>query len=549
VRVTTRLVLVDVVVTDKSGQLLTNLPAEAFTVLEEGKPQPLASFQQPAPAAASAARVGQALPPNVYSNRPELHMPPGPLTFLLIDTLNTPVRDQGFARDQLLKYVATQLRGDQRVAVLTLGESLQVLQDFTGDPRLLLAAMDGFRPQRSIEESVTEATKRLPRFRNFKERRGEIDLAPLQKLVSSLHDFYEESARTALEVRVAKTIAAFQVIARAAGGQPGRKNLVWVTAAFPIAQTGKIVKLGGPDAGHKGQVSVERTFEEDLKRVAAELTDAQVAVYPVDARGLVGSTLADASTTGTDELGLVRTGESYGSQIRQSTASLQETQASMQQVADHTGGRVFANANDLEKAVGLSLAEGEKCYTLAYYPQTGKWDGKFRKIDVQVAGAGFTVRHRNGYFAVDPGGKLTKEEKKQRELDLANAMSPGTPLSTLVVFDARALPSGGAGKQTVPVEFLVDPRTLATEQKNDGGHVYHLEFHVAAYAAGGKLADGKGSSLDVPLKAADHAAVQQSGFPFRAELSLASGTYTLRFAVRDNRTGLLGSAEGSLTIP
>src|SRR5258708_7137344 len=160
VRVTSRLVLVDAVVTDKSGQRIKGLTKDDFTVLENGKPQKVSvfSFESVAPPA----QQMPALPANVYTNRPEYDMPKGPLTLVLLDGLNTPAADQGYARSQILKYLGTQLQPGQPVAVYTLAGSLRLLQDFTGDVALLKAAVEHFNPQVSVELQVENVSAVLP---------------------------------------------------------------------------------------------------------------------------------------------------------------------------------------------------------------------------------------------------------------------------------------------------------------------------------------------------------------------------------------------------
>src|SRR6266700_2344516 len=160
VRVTTRLVLVDAVVTDKSGQRIKDLKREDFTVLENGKPQKISAFSFESPEVSP--RQAPDLPPNVHTNRPEYDMPKGPLTIVLLDGLNTPVADQGYARSQILKYLGTQLQPGQPVAVYTLAGSLRLLQDFTGDVALLKAAVEHFSPQTSIDLQMENISAVIP---------------------------------------------------------------------------------------------------------------------------------------------------------------------------------------------------------------------------------------------------------------------------------------------------------------------------------------------------------------------------------------------------
>ena len=111
IRVSTRVVLVDVVATNNSGAAVSDLKPEDFTVEESGHKQKIAFFTPPEP---EQTQQPAPLPPNVYSNRPEYTTPAGPLTVILIDALNTPVRNQQYAREQLLRYAATQHHRDAR---------------------------------------------------------------------------------------------------------------------------------------------------------------------------------------------------------------------------------------------------------------------------------------------------------------------------------------------------------------------------------------------------------------------------------------------------
>src|SRR6202158_4235737 len=159
VRVSARLVLVDAVVTDKSGQRITGLTKDDFTLLENGKPQKISAFSFEVPESPS---PRPPLPPNVYTNRPEYDMPKGPLTILLLDGLNTALADQGYARSQMLKYLGTQLQPGQPIAVYTLAGSLRLLQDFTGDVALLKVAVEHFNPQVSVQMQVENITSVMP---------------------------------------------------------------------------------------------------------------------------------------------------------------------------------------------------------------------------------------------------------------------------------------------------------------------------------------------------------------------------------------------------
>lgn len=549
-RVTTRLVIVDVVVTDKNGQHLKDLTARDFTLLENGKPQRIAAFslEQTGLAGNGGRPRPVPLPAHVYTNRPEYQMPPAIPTVLLIDALNTSMQDQAFARLQLLRYLGTQLKPDRPISVIALGQSLRVLQDFTDDPDLLRTAVENFRPEQSRQLALGNVEGQAPPpARAIAESRALT--ASVERATRNLFQFYNEQASVALNVRVAQTLAAFQLVARTVAGFPGRKNLVWVTAGFPLVRTRVVPKFSAsadqPNLGMNME-TVDRSYEDDLQRTASLLTDAQVAVYAVDARGLVGSTLSDASKPGTDALGSLITGAEFGTQVAKNTSQVRETQATMDELAQQTGGLVFTSRNDIDHAVALSMSDTSSYYVLGYYPESSKWDGKFRKIQANVDQPGVEVRHRRGYYAVGPG--QSEKNGKEKEAELMLAMSPSSPPATMVVFDARVIPPGPSGHMQVPVEFLVNPRTLSYDEEKGGSRGYDVEFHVAAFAPDGKVVAHRDEGVSPTLKAKDCERIDQQGFPYRLELGLSPGRYQLRLAVRDGRTGFLGTTDVSLIL-
>ena len=542
-RVSTRLVLVDVSVTDKAGKHVKNLAASDFKILEDGKAQRVTLFsaEQPQASPAPASPI-PSLPPNVCTNRPEYAMPPGGLTILLLDTLNTRAQDQGYVRTRMLHFLDTQLAAHDRIAVFRLGQSLRELQDFTDDPELLRDAVKEFTPEKPGQLDVEAVEKRLP----HPHESGGTSAQTAQRLMTmltQLREFYSEQANFALDERVQKTMAAFRILARAVGGHPGRKNLIWVSAAFPLTSAHKVVQykadLSDPNRTEAiSEIDLQHSYIADFHRTVALLADAQVAVYSVDARGLVGSMVSDAEDSGANEMSEFKTGAEYGEEISKQSAALIDSQATMTQFAAETGGRVYKNRNDIDHAVGLSIRDGAAYYSLGYYPQDKHWNGKFRKIQVQVDRPGLEIHYRHGYYAAP---LETNSQQAEQTADIASALAPASPEATLVVFDAKVSPPVQSAKMQVPVEFLVDVSTLSAAEDKDGKREYTVEFHAAAFAADGKIAAHQDIKFKAAIKQQDYAAMRKQGLPFHTELELPPGRYQIRLAVRDDRTGFLGT--------
>lgn len=538
-RVNVRLVLADAVVRDNKGNLVTGLRPKDFTVLEDGKPQEVTTFSFERPAEMNRALLSRRvnLPPNVTTDRPEYRVPSGVPVIVLIDALNTRMQDQSRARMELLKYISAQLKPGQPIAVYTLGSSLRRLQDFTDDPALLKAAIETFTPNESVEQQVSRIDKEIPQF-------SDSGKANALLLAERMKEFFEDAASVGIDMRVGMTLTALQAIARAVAGLPGRKNLVWVTSSFPLATYTHIVKYSADGDSAPNRVGINELYEGRVHETDSKLSDAQVAVYPVDARGLIGELQGGAENQGVDASGQLIGGTEFAQQQQTASNSLQETQATMNQVASDTGGRVFTNQNQLDHSVALSVDDGEAYYLLGYTP-TSKADGKFHKIEVKVNRPDVTVRARRGYYA----NPMTEDSKTQKQLDaeVGMAMQLGSPLASGVTFDARVMPSTAAAKTKVGIDFIIDPSTVSFQDAG-GGKQLALEFHAAAYDAQGKLAGHKDVLIKPILKSNQYAAIKQQGIPYHTELELEPGNYTLKLGVVDQRTGMIGTADLRLML-
>ena len=563
IRVQTRVVLVDVLATDNSGKAVTDLKPEDFTVEDAGHKQKVAFFSLEQPSSATAP---EALPPNVYSNRPEFNRASGPLTVLLIDMLNTPVTNQGYARAELLKYIDQQFGAGQRIAVYALGNQLRKMQDFTSDPAVLRAAIEKVVPQVLSKGAPgtpgeTRISSALGGLTGPHGETGPAQAAAIGAALRSVQDFQSAEVTSALQVRMGATVESLRMLSRILTGYRGRKNLVWVAAAFPFSLTPQdtevvsaFARVDDPTAppplpnelaASTTANQVEHSFNDEIRKTTTMLSEAQVAIYPVDAKGLLGASIADASRSGLNAVGLLEQGHEFGSAVRHSTEGLAANQAVMSDLATQTGGRAFTNRNDIDNAVALASADAASYYTLGYYPDKKKFDGGYHKIKIQTARQGARLRYRNGYFALD----TTSPNKKQRESETGNLLRSTAVNSTMVYFDALVVPPAvSANPAKVPVKFRVQPSSFTSEEAGGGRRKINLDFFIAVLAKDGRMLNTSGNTVDATLEAEQFAQLQQMGLLVPMELELAPGDYDLRLAVRDNRTGYLGSLTAPVSI-
>lgn len=540
IRVNTRLVLVDVVVTDKQGHRLTGLKPQDFTLQERGKTQKIAFFSTPQQAQqhAEPAQLG----PGIYSNKPEYRSSGGPIVAMVLDGANTPFKDQAYARLQMLKYVREQFKPDQRMAIFALTGSLGVLQDFTTDPQVLIAALQKFRPQEPAFQAplpppLTSAGLTAP---------GTAAAAAIARAEGATAAFESAQVYYALESRVQSTLQGMRSLARILGGLPGRKQIIWLTAAFPfelipenrnVSDAELLADLPTIDIRQKNvdtravgsYAATERGLHaQEIRAVAAQMANAQIAVYPVDVRGLASGIEFQREDSAN------RQAQSLSLRAIVRMDDVSASQQTMREMAAETGGQAYVNQNEIRAGVALALADNGATYTLGYYPEDKKWDGAYRSLKVKVNRDGAEARYRRGYFAIDP----TRQKDKKSDQAVAEALRDGMP-ATQVTFSAQVKP-GENGK--LQVSFLVDPNTVSAEDASGGSKKINFVLYAAAFSPEGKMLTSHSIKVDQTFDAATYQKIiQQGGMLVPMELDATPGKNALRLAVQDVRTGLVGS--------
>lgn len=510
VRVSTHLVLVDAVVTDKHNQPVLGLKAEDFTVQEKGKRQKIAFFSVPAQAGSRPAVPS--LPPGTYSNRPEYRAPHGPATVIVLDVANTPFQDQNYGRLQMLKFVREQHQAGQSMAIFTLTNRLWLLQDFTDDPGVLSKALLRYEPGEPIISPGTTGAVLTPLPAG----------SALAGAYAEVQRFQEVEVAYFMDRRIDTTLLAMRSLARILGGIPGRKNVIWLTAGFPFSLfPDDLSQLDLPrsdpmSCGSAGCVTMPNSrigapagarhdqYADRIRDVAAQLASSQLAIYPVDVRGLETKASVNSITS----------------------------QMTMEEMAWETGGRAFVNRNDVHNGVAMALQDNSASYTIGYYPDNKKWDQKYRTISVKVNRVGVEVRHRHGYFAVDP----TATKERQPAQELTEALLDKAP-DTLVTFDAMVTP---ADKGKTRVDFLIDPSSISVEDVT-GGKKVDVDLYAAIVSTGGKLLASQSMRLDHTFPLDIYQKILQQGMRVHIDLDSPAGKNELRMAVRDGRTGYLGT--------
>jgi VWFA-related protein len=506
-RASTHLVQVNVVVHDKHGEPITSLKKEDFTVLERGKPQQVALFSINGTAPAAPATP---LPPHIFSNAVAVrgNVPTG-VTVILLDLVNTGFLDQQRARESVRAFLM-QIQPQDRIAIYTLGQKgLVLLHDYSSDAASLVARLHEARG----ELSTTLDASTL----NDDDQQDLVDMG--------LQDVAEAEQRAAdffTTNRIVNTLTAFEAIARHLAGIPGHKSLVWVSGGIPL----QIGFDEMPEAGGTFSNRDRRVFTPEMDAAARALNDSGIAVYPVDARGLLPP--APFSST-------ARRAPPKMPTIGKANANID----TMTELAERTGGRAAFNTNDLGRAIRRAVDDGRVSYTLGYYSTDERQDGKFRDIKVMVDRPNADVRARKGYFALRPAD--TSAATRDREIREA----VWSPLeATELPFDAR-VDLLSDPPDTVNVFIQLKAGVVALSKDADRWKDTLEAIFVQRDAHDKVLSSAELETLPLSLTEDRFRQASQQGLIFQHRVKREPSAAVLRIIVRDEASG----AVGSITVP
>ncbi len=564
----TNLVIEDVVVTDANHNPVHNLKAGDFTVTEDGQVQHIRTFEEHSPASSASAK-SVAIPkvaPGIFTNFSTVPKE-GPVNLLLLDTLNTPLRDQFFVRSQLLDYVK-KASGTQ-IAIFGLSRRLSILQGFTTNPDLLKAALTnksaiksssllddpnggggGVSPS-ALSDALTASG-------------GNAEDPNLQQTIANVQQFEAETSSFQLQQRVRYTLDALNELARYLAGIPGRKNLIWFSGSFPLS----VKPDGDLQNSFAGTLNLDAEFRETMNLLARS----QVAVYPIDARGLTTSPVYGVASSGAK---YAQGPQAAGKDELKFAQQIGQENETMRQMAEDTGGRVFVNTNGLTEAVAKAVEAGSSYYTVTYSPTNLETDGKFRRLSVELSNKelrdkSLALSYRRGYYAADPEGiaKASNTEPpatSQSPTPLVDrVMMRGAPTPTQILFTVRVLPASQSTEEKLApgnslttdgeklkgefrrysIDLVADQRSLVFAQTPDGMHHGAFEFLTAVYDQTGTLINRTGNTVHADLSTANFAHFLQTPLSFNQDISVpVKGEYFLRIAIHDLGSDRAGAVE------
>jgi hypothetical protein len=271
-----------------------------------------------------------------------------------------------------------------------------------------------------------------------------------------------------------------------------------------------------------------KNFMPELERVARALNQSNLAIYPVDARGLLIPSEFDSSRA--------HPFSHYSPAI--DTGVGQDEQVTMSVPAERTGGRAFRNTNDIQGAICRTLSESRFTYLVGFYPDHGSWNGQFHELKLRVKKSDFVLRYRKGYFAL-PDPPYTAAEARYA---LQAAMWSPVDATSLGI-QARIVTIDTAARK-LDLRVNLDASQLRFGQLN-GKHTGSIDAIYLQLGPGDAVEAADPLSYNLDLSEKGYQEILHRGYELRAPLLIRPTTMTLRILVRDGSSGALGS----VTIP
>lgn len=512
IRVSVRLVQVSVVAHNSAGEPLTDLTKDDFEILDNGKPQAIRFFAQETRSAPAVLFVP--LPEHVFSNRMEnkVKMAPG-VTIVLFDLLNTRFTDQVNAKKQLIR-VLQQIQPGQRIGVYVLARKVTVLHDFTDNPAQLAAVLTRLEGRESHELTGAEGNQQ-ERATDFSTANGRF--AEVEQLLNGAKNVAQDYFNVD---RATVTFKAFESIANHVAPAPGRKSLVWISGSFPftLGVTQKDFENLATDSPNREHGSFQVLFDLAMRAV----NNAELAIYPVDARGLILPTGYDAGNAA----GVPR------NSTRNTPAPELPNLDTMENLASKSGGRVFFNTNDLQKAISTALDDGRVTYTLGFYP-TSEPDDKFHTLKVQVRRKGVSLRYRQGYLALAQSSGDADPKAKLRE-------ALASPVDAAAIGITVKVEQPQSRNEAWNLITSIDSHDLVVEQQGEKW-VGHLQIVYSVQADTGKELGGLLDNVNLDLKPEIWSEIIAKGLVLRKKFNPPDEARKVRIAVYDLSTGRIGS--------
>lgn len=501
-KVNSDLVLTNVVVRDKkTGAVVRGLTARDFTILENGKPQRISSFDfesvdQAAPLNEATisgqsifkAKTGVASPEELRNHR---------LIVMFFDLTSMQPEDIERAQEAARHYINAQMQPADIVAVASLNTDLSLDQDFTQNKQLLLQAVNRYSGAASagLQSGATSTTNQVEDATAFSPDESEFN-----------------------DLNTDRELFAIATIAKSLAGVTEKKSMLYFSG-------------GIQRDGIENQASLRSAINAAVR--------ANLSIYSVDARGLeaVGP-LGDASA------GSLRGANGYnGTALQNNLDSNFNTQEVMDTLSSDTGGKAFFDSNDFSPAFQQIQHDTSAYYVLGFRSTDPRRDGRYRRLSIKVDRSDVKVEYRHGYYAP---ADFKHSNRQDREQQLEDQLASDLPATDVAVYLEAWYFRTGEGHYYIPISIVVPGSQIPFVRGGDRDKATLDVIGEVKDASGRVIGQARQT---VKLSVDQSQQVRQKNVEYSTGFNLPIGKYHLKFVVRENETGRMGSFETDITVP
>jgi len=507
VHVTSELVLVNVVVRDKKGNLVRGLKKEDFTVLEDGKRQTISTFDfenvdELKTAGAAEATVSGTAPDGALLRPSEktaaLDARDRRLMLLFFDFSGMDPEQIDRSVDAAKKFVQTRMLPADLIALVSLATNMRVDLDFTDDKTKVLGALTSYTSGQGqgFDNGATGSAE------------GAAETSGAFTADDTDYNTFNADRK----------LLALQAIMQSLGKISQKKAIIYFSNG--ISQNGE-------------------DNQSALRAATASAVKANVSIYPVDIRGLQafppGGEAQNASLHGQSAYN--------GAAVLNDLNNNASTQDTLSTLASDTGGKAFFDSNDFSGVFSQVQKDSSAYYVLGFTSTNALKDGRFRHLKVQLNRQDLKLDYRSGYYAGRDFEHLNRADREQQIQDeLASELSQ----TDVAVYAGAAYFRQDDSHYYLSVSLVIPGSQIPFVQAKD-------KDNATIDVIGEVRADGKfavGHLRDTVKLALDSAQqVRRKNVQYNTGFLLAPGSYHLKFVVRENQTGRMGSFETDVQIP
>ncbi len=527
-KLTTELIEVRAVVTDKAGKPISGLTKADFELLENDKPQEISFFtftRVPGKDESLASTGNPASPSATVANAAAAK--PARSIVLFADNSHIAAGNLLFLKQSLRKFIDDKLGAQDLTALITSFGTLGLGEQFTRERRLLRYAAERlsigpgeraslFTPylaglvDRDDPSGLNEA------FRLLREEDGVSETD--RRILTQLAKARASEVLGIASYRSRATLFTLRAVIDRLAQMPGQRLLVIFSDGFTLLD------------------STGRMDSAELQNVTSRATRSGVVIYSIDSNGLTGPPGMSAAYRTQPDFGIASAGE-------------YDLQDGLNALAADTGGKFFRNTNDLMGAAKQALDDNEVYYTLAYYPAEEGNANKFRKLTIRVKGhPEYRIRTQKGYLPSALARNKTEAAKTPEQRLVQRMIEPLSVAELGVVATADDVEIQADTSQ-VTLKVTVDGAAITTQPDANGVQKLELKIVTMAFDKLGKLAFNQSQTVSGNLRPANYERMRTGGFHFYKRLALKPGFYQIRVGVFEPKTERTGTASALVQVP